>query len=82
MLRDSVQARFGEKLAAIFVTAMRHGLGPNKILGTIHVYPTLTETNKYASRMWKRAQVTRDQNDFLAAYQAWDRDHGALAIVL
>jgi pyruvate/2-oxoglutarate dehydrogenase complex dihydrolipoamide dehydrogenase (E3) component len=42
-------------LLAEYVLAMRHGLGMNKILGTIHTYPTLSEANKYAAGEWKRA---------------------------
>lgn len=38
-----------------FVLAMKHGLGLNKILGTIHIYPTFAEANKYAAGVWKRA---------------------------
>ncbi len=41
-------------LIAEFVTAMRHGLGLNKILGTIHIYPTWTEGNKFVAGNWKR----------------------------
>lgn len=44
-------------LLAEFVLAMRHGLGLNKILGTIHTYPTLAEANKYAAGTWKRAHA-------------------------
>ncbi|BBA32888.1 dihydrolipoyl dehydrogenase [Methylocaldum marinum] len=44
-------------LIAEFVLAMKHGLGLNKILGTIHIYPTLAEANKYAAGAWKRAHV-------------------------
>ncbi|MEM7401548.1 MAG: dihydrolipoyl dehydrogenase, partial [Pseudomonadota bacterium] len=42
-------------LISEYVTAMKHGLGLNKILGTIHIYPTLAEANKYAAGEWKRA---------------------------
>jgi pyruvate/2-oxoglutarate dehydrogenase complex dihydrolipoamide dehydrogenase (E3) component/uncharacterized membrane protein YdjX (TVP38/TMEM64 family) len=42
-------------LIAEFVLAMKHGLGLNKILGTIHIYPTLAEANKYAAGQWRRA---------------------------
>lgn len=45
-------------LLAEFVLAMRHGLGLNKILGTIHVYPTYAEAAKYAAGNWKRAHVS------------------------
>ncbi len=42
------------ELIAEYVLAMKHGLGLNKILGTIHVYPTMAEANKYAAGVWKR----------------------------
>jgi pyruvate/2-oxoglutarate dehydrogenase complex dihydrolipoamide dehydrogenase (E3) component/uncharacterized membrane protein YdjX (TVP38/TMEM64 family) len=44
----------GEMLAE-YVLAMKHGIGLNKILGTIHAYPTMTEANKYAAGEWKKA---------------------------
>ena len=44
-------------LIAEYVLAMKHGLGLNKILGTIHIYPTLAEANKYAAGDWKRAHA-------------------------
>lgn len=44
-------------LLAEFVLAMKHGLGLNKILGTIHTYPTWSEANKYVAGEWKRAHV-------------------------
>ena len=69
-------------LIAEFVAAMRHRIGLNKILGTIHIYPTLSEANKYAAGVWKRAQVTQGQVDFLAAFQAWGRGDGNLGKVL
>jgi pyruvate/2-oxoglutarate dehydrogenase complex dihydrolipoamide dehydrogenase (E3) component/uncharacterized membrane protein YdjX (TVP38/TMEM64 family) len=45
------------ELLAEFVLAMKHGLGLNKILGTIHTYPTWAESNKYAAGEWKRAHT-------------------------
>jgi pyruvate/2-oxoglutarate dehydrogenase complex dihydrolipoamide dehydrogenase (E3) component/uncharacterized membrane protein YdjX (TVP38/TMEM64 family) len=45
-------------LLAEYVLAMKHGLGLNKILGTIHTYPTLSEANKYAAGEWKRAHAS------------------------
>ena len=48
-----VGSQAGELLAE-YVLAMKHGLGLNKILGTIHRYPTLAEANKYAAGSWKR----------------------------
>jgi pyruvate/2-oxoglutarate dehydrogenase complex dihydrolipoamide dehydrogenase (E3) component/uncharacterized membrane protein YdjX (TVP38/TMEM64 family) len=65
-----------------FVAAMKHGFGLNKILGTIHIYPTLGEANKYAAGVWKRAQVTQGQMDFLAAFNDWRRGAGGFGAVL
>ena len=47
--------RHAGDLLAEYVLAMKHGLGLNKILGTIHTYPTLSEANKYAAGEWQRA---------------------------
>lgn len=44
-------------LLAEFILAMKHGLGLNKILATIHTYPTWSEANKYAASAWKRAHA-------------------------
>ncbi|MCM2328436.1 MAG: FAD-dependent oxidoreductase [Lysobacter sp.] len=69
-------------LIAEFVAAMRHGIGLNKVLGTIHIYPTLAEANKFAAGAWKRSTVTRGQMDFLAAFHDWTRGEGGLGAVL
>jgi pyruvate/2-oxoglutarate dehydrogenase complex dihydrolipoamide dehydrogenase (E3) component len=69
-------------LLAEFVLAMKHGLGLNKILGTIHTYPTLAEATKYAAGAWKRAQVTQGQVDFLATFNAYMRDDTGVSSVL
>lgn len=60
-------------LIAEFVTAMRHGLGLNKILGTIHIYPTLAEANKYAAGQWKRAHAPVKILSWVERYHAWRR---------
>ena len=75
-----VGAHAGE-LIAEFVLAMKHGIGLNAILGTIHAYPTMVEANKYAAGAWKRATVTRGQWTVLAAFQAWRRGDGRLGQV-
>jgi pyruvate/2-oxoglutarate dehydrogenase complex dihydrolipoamide dehydrogenase (E3) component len=69
-------------LIAEYVLAMKHGLGLGKILGTIHVYPTLAEANKYAAGAWKRSTVTRGQWAALDALQAWRRGAGGFGAVL
>jgi dihydrolipoamide dehydrogenase len=69
-------------LIAEYVLAMKHGLGLNRILGTIHIYPTLAEANKYAAGAWKRGTVTRGQWTLLTAFQAWRRGAAGFGAVL
>jgi pyruvate/2-oxoglutarate dehydrogenase complex dihydrolipoamide dehydrogenase (E3) component len=62
----------GEMLAE-FTLAMKHGLGLNKILGTIHPYPTWSEAAKYAAGEWKRAHAPRGLLAWLERFHAWRR---------
>lgn len=59
-----------------FVTGMKHGLGLNKILGTIHTYPTLSEANKYVAGEWKRSTVSPRVMELLKIFHAWRRKEG------
>ena len=59
------------ELIAEFVLAMKHGLGLNKILGTIHIYPTLAEANKYVAGVWRRAHTPQWLMGLLARYHRW-----------
>ena len=61
------------ELITEYITAMKHGLGLNKILGTIHIYPTLSETNKYAAGEWKKAHIPEKAMEFLDKFHAWNR---------
>lgn len=61
------------ELLAEYVLAMRHGLGLNKILGTIHTYPTMSEANKYAAGEWKRAHAPARMLEWVGRYHAWRR---------
>jgi pyruvate/2-oxoglutarate dehydrogenase complex dihydrolipoamide dehydrogenase (E3) component len=56
-----------------YVLAMKHGLGLNKILATIHTYPTLSEANKYAAGQWKRAHAPQRILSWLERFHAWQR---------
>ena len=56
-----------------YISAMRHGIGLNKILGTIHIYPTLVEANKYAAGNWKRAHAPQRLLRWVERYHAWMR---------
>lgn len=67
-----VGAHAGE-LIAEFVLAMKHGLGLNKLLGTIHIYPTMMEANKYAAGNWKRANKPEKLLQYVARFFAWRR---------
>jgi len=60
-------------LIAEFVLAMRHGIGLNKILGTIHIYPTLAEANKYVAGAWKRSHAPQRALHWLERFHAWRR---------
>ena len=67
-----VGAHAGEMMAE-YVLAMKHGIGLNKILGTIHIYPTMAEANKYAAGQWKRAHAPQRLLAFAARFHRWRR---------
>ena len=56
-----------------YITAMKHGIGLNRILGTIHIYPTLAEANKYAAGNWKRAHAPQGLLRWAERYHGWMR---------
>ncbi len=60
-------------LLAEFVLAMKHGLGLNKILGTIHTYPTMSEANKYVAGNWKREHAPERLLRIAERFFAWRR---------
>ncbi len=61
------------ELLAEYVLAMKHGLGLNKIMGTIHTYPTLSEANKYAAGEWKRAHAPQKLLKWVERFHTWRR---------
>lgn len=61
------------ELLAEYVLAMKHGLGLNKILGTIHSYPTMAEANKFAAGQWKMANKPERLLRFVKSYHNWRR---------
>lgn len=67
-----VGAHAGDLLAE-YVLAMKHGLGLNRILGTIHTYPTLSEASKYAAGEWKRAHQPHRLLAWVRRYHDWRR---------
>jgi len=60
-------------LLAEYVLAMKHGIGLNKILGTIHIYPTLAEANKYVAGNWKRAHAPTRLLAWVERFHGWRR---------
>lgn len=60
-------------LLAEFVLAMKHGIGLNKLLGTIHTYPTMSEANKYVAGVWKRAHAPVAVLRMAERFFAWRR---------
>ncbi|MFO6428786.1 FAD-dependent oxidoreductase [Erythrobacter sp. W302b] len=67
-----VGAHAGELLAE-YVLAMKHGIGLNKILGTIHAYPTMVEANKFAAGNWKKAHKPEGLLRWVERYHTWMR---------
>jgi dihydrolipoamide dehydrogenase len=65
-----VGERAGDMLTE-FVCAMKQGTGLNKLLGTIHVYPTISEANKFVAGEWKRAHAPKRLLDWAARYHRW-----------
>jgi pyruvate/2-oxoglutarate dehydrogenase complex dihydrolipoamide dehydrogenase (E3) component/uncharacterized membrane protein YdjX (TVP38/TMEM64 family) len=73
ILGATIAGEHAGDLIAEFVTAMRHGIGLNRILGTIHIYPTLAEANKYAAGAWKRAHAPQGLLRLVERFHAWRR---------
>ena len=73
ILGATIVGEHAADLLAEYVLAMKYGLGLNKILGTVHIYPTLAEANKYAAGEWKRAHAPQKLLRWLARYHAWER---------
>ena len=60
-------------LIAEYVLAMKHGIGLNRILGTIHIYPTLAEANKYVAGVWKKAHAPQRLLAWVERFHSWRR---------
>jgi pyruvate/2-oxoglutarate dehydrogenase complex dihydrolipoamide dehydrogenase (E3) component len=73
ILGATIIGRHAGDLIAEFVLAMRHGLGLNKILGTVHAYPTWMEANKFAAGNWKKAHAPQWALNLLEKFHRWRR---------
>jgi len=61
------------ELITEYITAMKHGFGMNKILGTIHIYPTFSEANKFAAGVWKKANAPQSLLKLVEKFHGWMR---------
>ena len=61
------------ELLAEFVLAMKYGIGLGKILGTIHVYPTLGESNRFLAGEWRKARKPERLLGWVERYHRWCR---------
>ena len=82
ILGATIAGEHADDIIAEMVLAMKHGLGMNKILGTIHAYPTLPEANKYVAGNWKRSGVTQGQMTFVRAFNDWTRGDAGFGTVI
>ena len=73
ILGATIAGEHAGDLIVEFILAMRHGIGLNKILGTIHIYPTLAEANKYAAAAWKKAHAPRQLLRWVEKLHGWMR---------
>lgn len=73
ILGATIVGEHAGELITEFVSAMRHGLGLGKILGTIHIYPTLAEASKQAAGTWKRAHAPEGLLRKVERLHAWMR---------
>jgi pyruvate/2-oxoglutarate dehydrogenase complex dihydrolipoamide dehydrogenase (E3) component/uncharacterized membrane protein YdjX (TVP38/TMEM64 family) len=73
ILGVTIVGEHAAELLSEFVLAMKHGLGLNKILNTIHTYPTMSEANKYAAGEWKRAHAPQKILSWLKKFHTWQR---------
>jgi pyruvate/2-oxoglutarate dehydrogenase complex dihydrolipoamide dehydrogenase (E3) component len=73
ILGATIAGEHAGELIVEFIAAKKHGIGLNKILGTIHIYPTFAEANKYAAGAWKKAHAPQGVLRHVERFHAWMR---------
>ncbi len=73
ILGAAVVGAHAAELLAELVLAMKHGIGLGKVLGTIHVYPTMAEANKFAAGVWRKAHAPQGALRWAERFFAWRR---------
>ena len=71
ILGATIAGDHASEMITEYISAMKHGFGMNKILATIHIYPTLSEANKFAAGAWKKAHAPRFALALLKKYHRW-----------
>ncbi len=73
ILGVTITGHHASEMITEFVLAKTHGIGLNKILGTIHIYPTMAEANKYAAGQWKKAHAPQRLLAWVEKFHTWMR---------
>ncbi|MCK5835987.1 MAG: FAD-dependent oxidoreductase [Desulfobacula sp.] len=74
ILGVTIVGHHGADILAEFVLAMKQGIGLNKVLGTIHIYPTMAEANKYAAGLWKKNHAPEKLLGWIEKFHTWMRN--------
>jgi len=61
------------ELISEYVFAMTHGMGLKKIAATTHIYPTLSEANKFAANAWRSARMPEKFFPIMERFFRWQR---------
>ena len=73
ILGATIAGEHAGELIAEYVSAMRNHIGLNRILGTVHAYPTLAEANKFAAGEWKKAHAPQRLLKMVERFHRWRR---------
>ena len=80
ILGVTIAADHAGELIGEFTLAMKHGIGLNKILGTIHIYPTFMEMNKFAASEWRKGHKPDWALTIAEKFHRWRRGNPAKGI--
>ena len=73
ILGVTIMSQHAGELIAEYISAMKNGIGLNKILGTIHIYPTMAEANKFAAGLWKKNHAPKKLLKIMQKFHTWRR---------
>lgn len=74
ILGVTIVATHASDIILEFIQAMKYNIGLNKILNTIHIYPTLGEANKYVAGNWKKQHVCQKALKILEKFHTFRRN--------